>query len=68
VLDLAAGREPVVYLSRMAVTDAARIALWHGDAGYASGDPLVPGSRHRLTMTDAGWTFERSQDRSQDRS
>jgi hypothetical protein len=60
VLDLAGAREPIVYLSRMAVTDAARIALWHGDAGYTSGDPLVPGSRHRLTMTDAGWTFEQS--------
>ncbi len=59
VLALARGREPVVYLSRMAVTGAVRIALWHGDAGYASGDPHLPGPRHRLTMTDRDWTFER---------
>ena len=24
--------------------------LWHGDAGYESGDPAAPGARHRLTM------------------
>jgi 8-oxo-dGTP pyrophosphatase MutT (NUDIX family) len=59
VVALARGREPVVYLSRMAVTATERIALWHGDAGYDSGDPHLPGSRHRLRMTDTGWTFER---------
>jgi 8-oxo-dGTP pyrophosphatase MutT (NUDIX family) len=59
VMTLAQARDPIVYLSRMAVTESARIALWHGDAGYASGDPHLPGPRHRLTMTDRDWTFER---------
>jgi 8-oxo-dGTP pyrophosphatase MutT (NUDIX family) len=64
-LALARSRRPVVYLSRLVVRPDADargrgIVLWHGDAGYAAGDPDRPGARHRLVMADDGWTFERS--------
>jgi 8-oxo-dGTP pyrophosphatase MutT (NUDIX family) len=35
------------------------VALWHGDAGYATSDPLVDGERHRLWMVADGWRLER---------
>lgn len=59
-LALAADRGPVVYLSRLTVEADQRIVLWDGDAGYATGDPAVPGPRHRLIMADTGWAFERT--------
>jgi len=37
------------------------VALWHGDAGYESGDASSPGPRHRLVMsTTTPWTYDRS--------
>ena len=36
------------------------ISLWHGDAGYATGDTSVPGPRHRLEMTPGGYLFDES--------
>lgn len=36
------------------------ILLWHGDAGYESGDAEAPGPRHRMTMSSAGRLYERS--------
>lgn len=36
------------------------VALWHGDAGYESGDATTPGPRHRLVMAATGWRYERS--------
>jgi 8-oxo-dGTP pyrophosphatase MutT (NUDIX family) len=64
-LALARSRRPPAYLSRLVVRPDAgarggRIVLWHGDAGYESGDPDRPGPRHRLVMADGGWTFEHS--------
>ena len=59
-LALAATRPPIVYLSRLFVEGDRRIVLWDGDAGYATGDPAVPGSRHRLIMAESGWAFERT--------
>jgi hypothetical protein len=35
------------------------VALWHGDAGYETGDPSVPGPRHRLVMANEGWRYLR---------
>lgn len=52
-------REPEVFQTHIATVDDAIVALWHGDAGYDTGDPGVPGARHRLLMTDAGWSYER---------
>lgn len=36
------------------------VALWHGDAGYESGDATTPGPRHRLVMATGGWRYERT--------
>ena len=35
------------------------VALWHGDAGYETGDASVPGPRHRLVMATTGWRYLR---------
>jgi len=36
------------------------VALWHGDAGYETGDAAAPGPRHRLVMSNtAPWTYQR---------
>lgn len=35
-------------------------SLYAGDAAYESGDVHLPGPRHRLWMTEAGWRYERS--------
>ena len=35
------------------------VALWHGDAGYESGDASAEGPRHRLVMSNAGWRYLR---------
>jgi hypothetical protein len=39
-------------------SDGARVALWHGDAGYEGWDADAPGARHRLVMTPGGFVFE----------
>jgi len=36
------------------------VALWEGDAGYAEADPDTAGPRHRLTMADSGFVYDRS--------
>lgn len=51
--------EPERFETRIAVEDAGPTALWHGDAGYASGDAGAPGPRHRLRMHTGGWVYER---------
>jgi hypothetical protein len=35
------------------------VAMYHGDAGYESGDVDAPGARHRLLMGTDGWHYER---------
>ena len=36
------------------------VALWHGDAGYETGDASVPGPRHRLVMSNTNpWRYDR---------
>jgi 8-oxo-dGTP pyrophosphatase MutT (NUDIX family) len=39
--------------------DGELVAMWHGDAGYESGDATAPGPRHRLVMSNAGWRYLR---------
>lgn len=53
-------REPELFETRIGTVDEAIVAMWHGDAGYETGDPDAPGSRHRLRMADDGWTYGRS--------
>ena len=35
-----------------------QVALYEGDAGYASCDPLQNGNRHRFYLKDDGWSYE----------
>lgn len=60
ILDAAEPEDgPEHFATRIAVEGDAVIALYHGDAGYESGDPTAMGPRHRLEM-GAVWTYERS--------
>jgi 8-oxo-dGTP pyrophosphatase MutT (NUDIX family) len=57
----AATRNPVPrYETRWVETGDGMVLMWEGDAGYDSGDPTVPGPRHRLRMAGDAWTLERS--------
>lgn len=41
------------------VVDGGRVAaLWHGDAGYHTGELHRAGGRHRLWMEDGAWRYE----------
>lgn len=58
-IELAARRQPVpLYASRFAANN--EVLLWHGDAGYDSGDAEVDGPHHRLWMRSTGWIYERT--------
>ena len=49
------------YETRLGKTTAgALVCMWDGDAGYESGDAEAPGPRHRITMIEGPWSFERS--------
>jgi 8-oxo-dGTP pyrophosphatase MutT (NUDIX family) len=37
----------------------ALVAMWHGDAGYESGDATAAGPRHRLVMAPPAWQYVR---------
>jgi len=55
-----AERTPERFETHIAVSDAGPVAMWHGDAGYESGDQATSGARHRLTMVKGGqWRYER---------
>ena len=56
----ARAREPEVYETVIAQDEDGLIALWAGDAGYDTQDPAAPGPRHRLVMSRAAWTLDRS--------
>ena len=50
------------YVTRPARAAGVPVLLWHGDAGYHSGDADVDGPRHRLWMPAGGaWRYERHQ-------
>ncbi|MFM7618017.1 MAG: NUDIX hydrolase [Actinomycetes bacterium] len=60
---LAAARRSTIefFTTRAARTDdGGVVAMWHGDAGYESGEAGAPGARHRLWMVDTGWRYERT--------
>lgn len=57
----AAQRSPVPrYETRWAEVPGGAVALWDGDAGYASANPGLDGPRHRLWMLKDRWRLERS--------
>ncbi len=53
------GQEVEHFATRVASLDDAIVALYHGDAGYETGDATATGARHRLVM-GTRWTYERS--------
>lgn len=53
-------RRPRRYETRISNGEHGPISLWHGDAGYETGDASVPGPRHRLEMTPGGYLFDES--------
>ena len=53
-------REPDVYETVIVKGADGLVALWAGDAGYETQDPAVDGARHRLHMSRAGWTLDRT--------
>jgi 8-oxo-dGTP pyrophosphatase MutT (NUDIX family) len=53
-------REPERFATRIAVEDEGPTVMWHGDAGYETGDANAPGARHRLRMRENGWSYERT--------
>ena len=52
--------EPEHFETRVAVEAGGPTALWHGDAGWTTGDANAVGPRHRLRMHADGWSYERS--------
>lgn len=59
-LGAAATGTPEHFTTRAAMTASGDVvAMWHGDAGYETGDPEAAGARHRLWMVDSGWRYER---------
>ncbi len=48
------------YATHVAVDNGVPVSLWHGDAGYETHDAGVPGPRHRLTLLEGSWRFERT--------
>lgn len=62
--ELADGAPPT-FATRMADDDGVLVALWEPDAAYPSGESELPGSlatvgsRHRLSMDPAGWSYQR---------
>jgi len=59
-LAAARGRTPERFETRIVVEADAPVALWRPDAGWRDGDLAKPGRRHRLTMDEARWRYERS--------
>ena len=47
------------FVTCIASSGDALVAMWHGDAGYEAADADLPGPRHRLWMVDGPWRFER---------
>jgi 8-oxo-dGTP pyrophosphatase MutT (NUDIX family) len=53
-------RQPERFETRIVVEGSGPIALWHGDAGYPTGELHAEGPRHRLLMNEGIWRYERS--------
>ena len=57
VLAFMAQREAPSYLPVAAKHNGDNINLYNGDAGYATGDPLLPGPQHRLVIRNNGFDY-----------
>jgi FKBP-type peptidyl-prolyl cis-trans isomerase len=56
-----AAREPEHFLPRIERFEGGACSLYHGDAGYESGDIHAHGARHRLWFLADGWRYERDE-------
>lgn len=52
--------KPIVYVPRLWPGPMGELSLYHGDVAYEGGDPERAGPRHRLSMLERGWRYERS--------
>ena len=59
-LEALADLGPEFYETHIGRSDDGAVAMWSGDAGYETGDPSQDGPRHRLTMSDGGYVYERT--------
>ena len=59
-LEFTQSRKPERFQTRIVVEPQGPSALWHGDAGWESGEADAPGGRHRLCMHESGWRYERT--------
>jgi 8-oxo-dGTP pyrophosphatase MutT (NUDIX family) len=59
VISALEGSEPEYFATRFAFVEGTIVAMYDGDAGYEAEDPSLPGARHRLTMAESGWRYDR---------
>jgi 8-oxo-dGTP pyrophosphatase MutT (NUDIX family) len=59
-LAAARGRTPECFETRIVLEADHPVALWWPDVGWQDGDLEKPGRRHRLSMNEARWRYERS--------
>ena len=60
-LEAIQARTPERFQTVIGLSEVGPVAMWHGDAGYASADPAAEGDHHRLTMDKkAGWHYART--------
>ena len=59
-LAAARGRTPERFETHIVMEADDPVALWRPDAGWRDGDLAKPGRRHRLSMNEARWSYERS--------
>ncbi len=53
-------RDPERFETRILTAEEGGVAVWEGDAAWATGDVGAPGPRLRLWMVGESWRFERS--------
>ena len=59
-LAAARGRTPERFETHIFMEADDPVALWWPDAGWRDGNLARPGRRHRLSMNEARWRYERS--------
>ena len=60
-LSVVGAREPERFATQIGVSEQGPVAMWHGDAGRETRDPLRTERLHRLTMVKGGqWRYERN--------
>jgi hypothetical protein len=57
-----AAKGPVEYFmtKMMKASTGELVAIWHGDVAYDGEDVDAAGGRHRLSMPQGAWAYERT--------